>query len=333
MAPLVSRRRLIGVSAAAAGLSLLPLGRVVRAEAHVVSWRGEAMGAVATLQIHHHDRVAAESLVERALAEVRRLERIFSLYQDGSALVSLNRQGFLVAPPPELVTVLRECRRYFEMTGGAFDPTVQALWTLYSDHFTRPGADPRGPSKEALQTALSRVGFGAVVFDENRVALGRHGVALTLNGIAQGFATDHVVNLLRSAGIAHSLVDMGETRAIGSRPDGSAWAIGIADPNEPLRVSETLRITDRAVATSGGYGFRFDPEGRFTHLFDPRTGLSPNRHASVTTITPTATEADALSTAFAILSQEEIEGVLRSLGRGKVHLTSTSGERRILSAA
>lgn len=330
MTPLVSRRRLIRISAAAAGLCLIPLGRAVRAEAHVVSWRGEAMGAVATLQIHHHDRIAAEALVERALAEVRRLERIFSLYREDSDLVSLNRQGFLVAPPPELVTVLRECGRYFEMTGGAFDPTVQALWTLYSDHFTRPGADPRGPSEGALQAALSLVGFRDVVFDENRIALGRHGLALTLNGIAQGFVTDRIVDLLRSAGIAHSLVDMGETRALGSRPDGSAWTVGIADPNEPLRVTETLRITDRAVATSGGYGFRFDPEGRFTHLFDPRTGLSPNRYASVTTISPTATEADALSTAFAILSREEIEGVLRSLGRGQVHLISASGEQRVL---
>jgi thiamine biosynthesis lipoprotein len=290
------------------------------------------MGAVATLQIHHHDRAAAEALVERALAEVRRLERIFSLYREDSALVSLNRQGFLVAPALELVTVLRECRRYFEMTSGAFDPTVQALWRLYSNHFTRPGGDPRGPSEGALRAALSLVGFGDVTFDENRIALGRRGSALTLNGIVQGFATDRVVDLLRSAGIEHSLVDMGESRALGSRPDGIAWTIGIADPNEPLRVSETVQIMDRAVATSGGYGFRFDPEGHFTHLFDPRTGLSPNKYASMTTISPTATEADALSTAFTILSHEEIERVLRSLGRGQVHLTAATGERTVLSA-
>jgi thiamine biosynthesis lipoprotein len=333
MAPLVSRRRVIGISAAAVGLSLLPLGRTAKAQAHVVTWRGEAMGAVATLQIHHHDRTAAESLVERALGEVRRLERIFSLYREDSALVSLNRQGFLVAPAPELVTVLHECHRYFEMTDGAFDPTVQALWTLYRDHFTRPGADPRGPSEGALQAALSLVGFEDVTFDENRIALRRRGSALTLNGIVQGFATDRVVDLLRSAGIEHSLVDMGESRALGTRPDGNAWAIGIADPNEPLRVSETLRIIDRAVATSGGYGFRFDPEGRFTHLFNPWTGLSPNRYASVTTISPTATEADALSTAFAVLSREEIGRMLRSLGHGQVHLISASGERGVLSAA
>jgi thiamine biosynthesis lipoprotein len=177
------------------------------------------------------------------------------------------------------------------------------------------------------------VGFGDVMFDENRVALGRHGLALTLNGIAQGFATDRIVDLLQSAGITHSLVNVGESRALGSRPDGNAWAVGIADSNEPLRVAETLRITDRAVATSGGYGFRFDPEGHFTHLFDPRTGFSPNRYASVTTISPTATEADALSTAFAILSKGEINGVLRRLGRGQVHLISVSGERTVLSAA
>ena len=111
------------------------------------------MGAVATLQVHHHDRAAAERLIERSLAEVRRLEAVFSLYRDDSALVALNRQGILVAPPADLVALLAECRRYWELTGGAFDPTVQALWTLYRDHFSKPDADPQGPPEAALREA------------------------------------------------------------------------------------------------------------------------------------------------------------------------------------
>ena len=86
-------------------------------------------------------------LVERSLAEVRRLEAVFSLYREDSALVALNRHGVLVAPPADLVALLAECRRYWELTGGAFDPTVQALWMLYRDHFSRPDRRPAGTAR------------------------------------------------------------------------------------------------------------------------------------------------------------------------------------------
>ncbi len=322
----LSRRRFIGVTAAAAGLGLVPFGRPARAEAHLVTWRGQAMGAVATLQVHHQDRAAAERLVERSLAEVRRLEVVFSLYREDSALVALNRQGILVAPPTDLVTLLAECRRCWELTGGAFDPTVQALWTLYRDHFSRPDANPEGPPAPAVEAALERVGFGKVTIDADRIVLPQRGMGLTLNGIAQGYMTDRVVNILRAGGIESSLVDMGEPRAIGSRPSGEAWRIGIVDPEHPERIRDTVHAIDQAVATSGAYGFRFDPKGRFSHLLDPRTGTSAHLHRSVTAVMRTATMADALSTAFSLLPPGDIGQVVRRLGDAKVHVLTASGE-------
>ncbi|WP_457091866.1 FAD:protein FMN transferase [Microvirga sp. P5_D2] len=330
--PLPSRRRFIGITAAAAGLGLLPLGQAARAEASLVTWQGQAMGAAATIQIHHPDRAVAERLVERSLEEVRRLEAVFSLYREDSALVALNRHGILVAPPADLVRLLAECRRCWELTGGAFDPTVQALWTLYGDHFSQPGADPHGPPETALREAMERVGYDSVRFDANRIALSRRGMGLTLNGIAQGYATDRVVDILRAGGIASSLVDMGEPRAVGSRPSGEPWHVGIADPDNPESVLETVNAVDQAVATSGGYGFRFDPGGRFNHLFDPRTGGSAHRYRSVTVVLPTATSADALSTAFSLMPPDGIEAVLHRLGTGQARLVTAAGERILLHA-
>ena len=149
MSLLLSRRRFIGITASAAGLSLLPLDRAARADAQLVTWQGQAMGAMATMQIHHHDRAAAERLIERSLAEVRRLEQVFSLYRDDSALARLNRQGYLADPPADLLRLLGDSLRYSRLTDGAFDPTVQPLWQLYASHFARPGASAQGPS-EAL---------------------------------------------------------------------------------------------------------------------------------------------------------------------------------------
>lgn len=332
MFPHLSRRRFIGITAAAAGLSLMPFAREARAQGHLVTWRGQAMGAVATLQVHHHYRAAAEHLVERSLAEVRRLEAMFSLYREDTALVTLNRQGFLVAPPADLVTLLAECRRCWELTGGAFDPTVQALWTLYREHFSKPGADPEGPPASAIAAVLERVSFDGVTFDADRIVLPRRGVGLTLNGIAQGYVTDRVVDILRAGGIENSLVDMGEPRAMGSRPSGEAWCIGIAHPEHPERIGSTLQAIDQAVATSGGYGFRFDPAGRFTHLLDPRTGSPANLYRSVTVVMSTAAVADALSTAFSLLRPDDIKQVVQQVGEGQVHMLTASGEAITLQA-
>ncbi|SCY94147.1 FAD:protein FMN transferase [Microvirga guangxiensis] len=328
----LSRRRFIGVTAAAAGLNLVPFGFPAEAKAHLVTWRGQVMGAVATLQVHHHDRAAAERLIERSLAEVRRLETVFSLYREDSALVTLNRNGVLIAPPTDLITLLTECRRYWELTRGAFDPTIQSLWALYRDHFSSPHADPDGPPASTVKAALERVGFGGVTFDANRIILPQRGMGMTLNGIAQGYLTDRVVDSLRAGGIESSLVDMGEPRAVGSHPSGEAWRVGIADPEHPERVSDTLNAVDQAVATSGSYGFRFDPEGRFNHLLDPRTGASAKLYRSITVVLPTATAADALSTAFSLLPPEDIERILQRLGEGQVRLVTASGETIRLQA-
>jgi thiamine biosynthesis lipoprotein len=329
MEPILSRRRLVGISAAATGLALIPFGGIARADSGVESWRGKAMGAVASLQIHHHDRSVARRLIERAVAETQRLEQVFSLYRDDSALVSLNRHGVLVAPPKDLVDLLVECRRYFDLTGGAFDPTVQALWTLHRRHFSQVDAAAGGPSQRALEEARGLIGFDRVSVGRDRIAFPR-GMSLTLNGIAQGYVTDRIVDLLRSEGIDRSIIDMGESRVIGPRPDGSPWRVGIVDPDHPSRVAGQLEMVNQAAATSGGYGFRFDTAGAFNHLFDPVTGQSPKSYLSVTTVMDTATAADALSTAFSLMSECAIGAALRSEGPGRVHLIMGEGHSTVI---
>jgi len=286
---LLTRRRALGLLAAAAGLPLV--ARASRATAEVVTWHGRALGAPATLILHHPHRPAAERLLAACAAELERLEAILSLYRPTSALSELNRAGALAAPPPELVAILDDCRGFHAATAGAFDPTVQPLWRLYARHFAA-GGDPAGPSPAALAEARAGVGLDAVRASRDRIALARPGMALTLNGVAQGWITDRITDLLRAGGVTATLVDMGEIRAAGDR----AWRVGIAGSDT------VLALTDRAVATSAPLGFAFDPGRRFTHIIDPRTGATPRRYARVTVTAPTAAEADALSTGFALMT-------------------------------
>ena len=213
----LTRRRALGLLAAAAGLPLVL--RATRATAEVVTWHGRALGAPATLILHHPHRPTAERLVAACVAELDRLEAILSLYRPASALCELNRTGALAAPPPALVSILADCRSFHAATAGAFDPTVQPLWRLYATHF-QSGGDPAGPAPDAVAAARASVGLDAVHASPDRVVLARPGMALTLNGIAQGWITDRLIDLLRGAGVTSTLVDMGEIRALGT------WRVG-----------------------------------------------------------------------------------------------------------
>ena len=309
-----TRRRFIGISAAAAGLALVPFGASAMS-AEAVRWRGRALGAAAELIVHHHDREQAERLVARAAVEIARLERIFSLYMPDSALSTLNRQGALASPPPELVDLLGRCRDIWSLSGGAFDPTIQPLWLAYADHFAKPDADPAGPAPKAVEKALALVGFDKVGFNRDRVALAKPGMALTLNGIAQGFITDRTVEMLRAGGVESTLADVGEVRALGRRPDGSPWRVGIAGG------TETVDLVDRAIATSSASGFRFGGAGSPGHILDPRSGVATSLHESVSVLAPEAATADALATAFCLMPTVRIEDLLPSLPDVEVRLS------------
>ncbi len=325
-----SRRRFLRI---AAGGAVLGLGDVKSAppdRRRPIIWRGIALGALASVEIHGFDYDAARKMIQSAVAELERLEEIFSLYRPRSSLAILNRTGSISPAPAELVSLLSLCLGYNTLTAGAFDPSVQPLWNLYSAHFSVNAADPSGPSEKRIREALSRVGCSRIELGADRIAL-EPGMALTLNGIAQGYISDCVTNLLRAQGVEHTLVDLGEIRATGRRSDGLRWMVGLEDPDRPGAIATTLEIEDCSVATSGGYGFRFDEAGRFNHLFDPSTGHSPNLYKSVSVVAPTATAADALSTAFSSMEIDAIARVLRRMRGCRVYLAFSDGRTKWLA--
>jgi thiamine biosynthesis lipoprotein len=323
----IGRRRFIRVAAAAASLPALGLGREAGARAPLLRWEGTALGAHASLVLAHPDREAAERLVARCVDEIARLEAVFSLYRPDSALTRLNEAGELREPPLDLVVLLEESLRLSRLSHGAFDVTVQPLWQLYAEHFAAAHADPAGPAPEAIAAARGLVDWRAVEVAPTLVRLARPGMAVTLNGIAQGYVTDRVADLLREAGMTQVLVDLGEIRALGGHPDGRPWRVGLngAAPRE-------IELVDLAVATSAGSGTAFDRSGRFHHLFDPATGSSANHWRSVSVTAPRATVADALSTALSIVVPAAAGEMLAAAAPARAWLTDGSGETRVLSA-
>lgn len=325
-----SRRRFLRIVAAVAGCGLLP--GVPRAEGVPVGglkarvWRGTALGAAASIRLFHPDEAEAGRLIGLCLAEVERLERVFSLYRADSALLRLNRTGDLRDPPGDLARLLSEASAMSTLSGGAFDVTVQPLWELYAGHVRRRAADPAGPPPAAVAAVRALVDHRAVEIAADRVRFRVPGMAATLNGIAQGYITDRVAELLRRQGLHNVLLDLGEIRALDGRPDGTPWRVGLDEPaGQGTGMAAVLAVADSAVATSSPEGTPLDADGRFTHLFDPATGRPAQRWRSVTVTAPQATLADGLSTALAVLPEAAAAPLLAALPTAGARLTRLDG--------
>ncbi len=319
-----TRRRFLAVAAAALTACGPAQATTPPIKQHI-SWRGVALGAEVEIGLVHPDVDLGRKTLVDCVQEIRRLERIFSLYDSQSTLSRLNRAGRIAGPEHELVELLATAVQFTQETGGAFDVSVQRLWATFAQHFSTPGASPNGPARAIVQSTLNLVGSQHIHLSPQEIVLERNGMALTFNGIAQGYITDKIRGLLNARGFGDVLIDLGEVFAGGTRPNGDAWQVGIAGGGSPATIVKRLRLQDRALATSSGAGYTFSPDSRFTHLIDPRTGQSQQLYKSVSVIADDAATADALSTSFAVLPLQEIERITRKRARISVSLHQLDG--------
>lgn len=327
----ISRRRAITILGVTAGGLTLGGGALLLGgsrELQAVEWSGLALGSPARIVLYDENPAHARRLLARVADDIHFFEDQFSLHRSGSAISRLNRTGRLDSPDRAFLQLLDESARVSALSGGAFDPTVQPIWDVTAESFRTTGTPP---SPQALDRLRGLVDWRGVDASAQAIRFGRSGMAMTLNGIAQGFITDRVADRLREGGLQHVLVELGETRALGEHPEGRPWRIGIPDPGGETLV-ETLPLDDEAIATSGGYGTRFDAEGEWHHIFDPATTRSAHRHRSVSVIAGTATEADALATAFAVMPEPAAADVAARLPNVRVRVVDNSGVARSLGA-
>ncbi len=289
---MTSRRRFIWIMAGAAALQVVGHGAVARP----ASWQGIALGANAKIILDHPD---ADALIARAVEEIQRLERIFSLYDSESQLSRLNRDGALSSPAFEMIELLSSCSAINSRTSGAFDPTIQSLWALYAQAYSQGSH----PDAGQISQTLSITGWHHVQFSPARVSVAKKGVMLSMNGIAQGYIADKIASMFRAAGVENVLVNTGEIVAVGSAPEGGGWPVGLAGKPDMHRIP----LKNASIATSAPLGTTFDEPEQVSHILDPRTGFPATKWQSVSVVADSAALADGLSTAFCLMSEVEIE--------------------------
>lgn len=309
--PLFSRRRFVWAALAAGGGGVAAAAWLSRS-AHngraegdagglqVVTRTAFALGAESSITVAHADRELAERAVADAFRELCLVDELMSLYRPDSPLCRLNRRGTLDAPHPYLVDVLRAAGRVSQQSQGAFDVTVQPLWELYA----AAQSERETPAADEIESVRQRVDWRRVAVSPARVTLHDKSTAVTLNGIAQGFAADRVASVLRRHGVTHALVNTGELASLGARPDGQPWAVGVQHPRHDDAYLAVAKLRGRCLATSGDYATDFSADRGEHHIFDPATGHSPQALCSVSVAAATATAADALSTAVMVLGPE-----------------------------
>ena len=246
-----------------------------------------------------------EALAE-AKAEIERLNDLLSIGLEESEISRVNREGSAQVSP-ETAAMIREALTLYEETGGAFDITVyplMELWGFVSKNY-------HVPSGEELAETMKLIGASRVTLDEeNCLVTLDEGQAIDLGGIAKGYASQRLMEILSRHGIRSAIVSLGgNIQCLGTKPDGSPWRIGVKDPFNPnTGYAAIVKVVDKAVITSGGYERYFVDEesGKtYRHIIDPSTGYpAESGLSSVSIVTADGMLGDGLSTALYILGLE-----------------------------
>jgi len=269
----------------------------------------EAMAAVFEVFMVHGDARYAEQAAWAAFGELDKIEAELSRFIESSEISQINNlaPGKTLRIGEAAFECLELSRRMYDQTGGAFDVTIGSLLGCWRDK----DGTVRNPSKEELDLARSHTGMGLLKLDkaEQTVQLSRT-VKLDLGGIGKGYAVDKMVELLLDWDIETVLVNGGYSTVlgVGELPGGGrGWPVTLSDPGESGEMLAEVSLRKRALSGSGLQ------KGK--HIIDPRTGQGVEGKVASWSGASTAGEADALSTAFMVMTPEQIKRYcLRHLG-------------------
>ncbi len=265
-----------------------------------------AMDTLVNVTLYTGEQEAASKEQAIMSGAVSSIEKALSVTREDSDISRVNRksgqQGTTV--DSGTIEVLSRALELCQVTDGALDitayPAVKAWGFTQEEH--------RVPSPTELEALAAKIDYSAVKLEEDTVTL-PEGVEIDLGAVAKGYAGDWLARDARGNGITSALLDLGQSTivAVGSKPGGRPWRIGVVDPARPENYFAVVELEDMAMGTSGGYQRYFEQDGvTYWHILDPNTA-APARSglSSVTVVSPSAFLCDGLSTALFVMGLEE----------------------------
>lgn len=281
-----------------------------------------ALGTMNSIQVSEaEDAQRAAKALEQAEQRVLELDRTLSAFRPESEVSLLNAAAGCKSVPvgQDMMILLRESKRYYKLTGGAFCVTTRplsALWELNA----RCGTIP---SRSEVEHALLLMDDADILLDEENstAELRRFGQAVDFGGIAKGYAADEARRILLEGGVSSALINFGGTVVA----IGAAKSVGIQHPDRCTGIAMgRVTLKNGCAVTSGDYERYYEVDGvRYHHIVDPRTGYPSRANLrSVTLIGASATELDALSTAIFVLGSAEGLRLTERFGMEAIFVTN-----------
>ena len=281
-----------------------------------------AMNTYMTFTAYGEDAQAALQEAEECIQQV---EGLWSVTDEDSEIYQANHSGGQpVTVSEETAEIISFALEMAQRTGGALDPTIYPVLTAWG--FTTDSKQV--PSQQQIAQLLEQVGYDRIRLNGTELTV-PDGMELDLGAVGKGYTADLVTEILRRHGVSSALISLGgNIQAIGSRPDGSDWRLGIRAPWESGNLG-VLTVSDAAVVTSGGYENYFDDEqgNIYWHILDPSTGYPADSGLqSVTIVGREGKMCDALSTALFVMGAQGAEQYWRENGGFEMLLVTDSGE-------
>lgn len=277
------------------------------------------LGTVVDIRVRNADEKLAEEAIEKAFAEVKRIDDLFTTYSNASPVWKFNNTAdSIISVDDEIYNLLVLCDSITKISTGCFDVSIDNLskvWGFYSNN-------PRLPAKTQIDSALLVSGWEHIKLAGTNKIFKQREVGLNFGAIAKGYAVDRAIAVLRDAGIKEALVNAGgEIKAI-----GNDWIVGVQHPRELNSIIKKIMLNGMSVATSGDYENYFEKDGvRYHHLLDPKTGYPAREIQSVTVIHKNNAYADGLVTAVFVMGKEKGLNLIESLNDSEAMIIDEDG--------
>ena len=262
------------------------------------------MGNNFTITVVAENNTIGTENIELAIAEIRRIEQLFTTYKPDSQANLINDNAGInpVQVDYEVFELIERSIGISKITQGAFDISYgsidKTLWNFDKSMTKLPDA-------ETTRKMVHLIDYRNIILDKENstVFLKEKGMRIGFGGIGKGYAAEMAKRVLINNGISSGIINAsGDLSAWGLQPDGKQWTIGIANPDFPQAAFSYLEISNKAVATSGNYEKYVKIGGKkYSHTIDPKTGFPITGIKSVTVISENAEFADAMATPIAVM--------------------------------
>ena len=266
----------------------------------------KAMGCGFEATVVANDAQQADTFLDAAINNIRRIEALISSWDENSQTGNINRSAGIepVQVDVELFNLIKRSIAISKLTDGAFNITYASMDKVWKFD----GSVTQLPDSNTVKESVRKVGYQNIQLSEDNrsVFLPEKGMKIGFGAIGKGYAADHTMNLLKSLGVTSGIINAsGDLRTWGQQPNGEPWQIGVKNPLNKNKVFVLLPLVNQALVTSGNYEKFITIDGkRYAHIIDPRTGYPTSGLTSVTIIASSAELADALATSVFVMGKD-----------------------------